>query len=64
MKEIISLWETPEDGYIVGQNGITKIIPAEKNGQMAKIIYYEIYKGDTLYIECHSFSTVIYKVPQ
>lgn len=34
---------------IVGIGGITRIIPYEENGQMAKVTWFAIYKGDFLF---------------
>jgi len=46
--------------YLVGYGGVTEIKEAFKNGEMAKIKYYEIYSGDKLIAELHHFSEVKY----
>jgi len=46
--------------FEVGESGVTKIEEAEKNGEYAKILYYEIYKGENLVAEMHHFSVVEY----
>jgi hypothetical protein len=46
--------------YEVGKSEVTKIEEAEKNGEYAKILYYEIYKGENLVAEMHHFSVVEY----
>jgi hypothetical protein len=47
--------------YKVGKDGVTKIIPRLRNGEMAPITYYEIWKGDKLYCDMHRFDVVYYK---
>lgn len=49
--------------YTVGIDGVTEIKEAYKNGDMAAIIYYEIWKGDNLYGDLHSFDFVLYESP-
>ena len=46
--------------YSVGENGVTKIVPATKNGEMALITYYEIYSGEKLIADLHRVTVVSY----
>lgn len=49
-RDIVAL-AFPEPNYeflAVGENGITKIIPYLENGEMARITYFEIWKGESL----------------
>ncbi len=47
--------------YEVGKNGVTEIKPEIKNGEMALVQYYEIWKGDKLVADMHQFSLVEYE---
>jgi len=63
--KLVSLeYPNREDGQVmefeVGKNGITEIKEAEKNGEYAKIKYYEIWKDNLLFAEMHHFSFVKY----
>lgn len=61
---IIKTVEYTGDGFnycfSVGNDGVTLIKSAIKNGEMAEIIYYEIWKGDKLFADIHKFSLVVY----
>ena len=50
------------DGYgaEIGIGGITDIKETFKNGEMARIKYYEVYRKDQLVLELHDFSVVEY----
>jgi hypothetical protein len=50
--------------FEIGENGVTEIKEAQKNGEYALIKYYEIYKGENLCAEMHHFSVVEYVSPQ
>jgi hypothetical protein len=53
-------WGDGQSGYTVGNQGVTRIVENEKNGEMSKIKYYDIWKGDKLYAEMHDYSEIIY----
>jgi ribosomal protein L15 len=63
--KIKSVWllkdgEGREIYYEVGKNGVTEIRRNERNGEMARIDFYEIYKGDKLVSELHHYSEIKY----
>lgn len=47
--------------YMVGNLGVTEIKRVEKNGEMARVDYFEIYVGDRLVAELHDYSIVEYE---
>ena len=53
-----------EDGMLiyfeVGKNEVTEIKEQFRNGEMALIKYYEIYKNGELKEELHQFTNIIY----
>ena len=47
--------------YTVGKDNVTNIIENQKNGEMALITYYQIYKDDILFCDIHRFDYVEYQ---
>lgn len=33
-------------GHVVGQNGVTEIVPYEESGEMAMVPWFKVYVGD------------------
>ena len=50
--------------YSIGEKGVTEIRLATKNGEMATVQYFEIYRGDTLSEELHHYSWIKYKAKE
>lgn len=48
-------------GFEVGKDGVTEIRKVERYGEFCKIQYYEIYKGNKLCNELHSYSYIRYE---
>ena len=46
--------------YVVGQRGVTSIIRNQRNGEMAKVDYFEIYAGEDILAELHHYSHITY----
>lgn len=46
--------------YEVGKRGVTHIVENTKNGEMALITYYQVYKGADLFCDIHRFDKVEY----
>ena len=64
-KKIKSVWLIISEGleiyYEVGKNDVTEIREALKNGEMANILYYQVFKNDKLFCDMHNFTEVQYQ---
>lgn len=52
----ISAIYAPGEGssWMVGATKITKIEPYEENGQMAPVLWFEVWKGDHLFVRVNA----------
>ena len=65
MSEIESLNVLGHCNYIMGDQGITNIEFAERNGEMAKIPYWKVYRNGRLAHEIFTTNVVVtYKQPE
>ena len=68
MEKIKSIWFLAFEGgevyYEVGKNGITEIIPTLKNGQMAQVTFYKVFKGKDHYADVHQVTEIIWQEPK
>ena len=64
-KKILSVWLLVADGleifYQVGRDNVDKIEEATKNGEMAEITYYKIYRKGNHFADVHRFDEVVYQ---
>ena len=66
MKKIESIYfsgvqEGIDRYYRVGCGDITEIKEAKKNGQLAELTYYEIYRNGKHYSDLHQFTEIVYE---
>lgn len=60
-KKIVAIEYAHDRWYEIGMTeGITEIKEALKNGEMSKIIYYQVFKNGKHYVDVHQFRQIFY----